>query len=195
MKLLQTIVFLAFYALASAEKLSNILRMNEEEAPRKASVRRRAKKDGSNGGEGPDDGQQDRSVGYDSCVELADVPPGILAATTAGDQCLTENACNNGCCRLFNFLICDEINDWFRLEVRLTTDLYRVLPSMPVATIKYNILLTFVFFFCLLFVATSVFATTLSAHNKVLSSPVFQTSPKPLPPTTAVTEQMILVAV
>jgi hypothetical protein len=119
MKLLQTIVFLASFAPASAKKLPNIHGMEEEKAPRQASVRRRAKKDGNSNGDAGNAGSAARAGGYDSCVSLEDVPSGIIEKTAVGDACLTENACNTGCCRLYNFLICDEENDFFGLEVRL----------------------------------------------------------------------------
>ena len=110
MKNLQTIVVLGLFALVSAKKLPKI------PPPREGSVRRAKKGKNSN-----NDGDRDRSGGYDSCIPLDTVPPGIISATTGrdpNDECLTENKCNTGCCRVYNWLQCDEDNEYYWLEVR-----------------------------------------------------------------------------
>jgi hypothetical protein len=124
MQLLQTTVVLLglVFVLASAAKLPEIPRLDKEEEV----VRRRylkSEKGGKNNGGGGSGGGEtiDRSSSYDSCTPFTKVPSSVIAFTERRDEndaCLTENACNTGCCRMYNWLQCDEVSEFYWLEVR-----------------------------------------------------------------------------
>jgi hypothetical protein len=136
MKLLQTIVFFGLYALASAtlpEGSHRSMAEPEEMSQENGSVRKRTPKElkannlntyrarrnkaSNGGGPGGDNGGgngDDQAFGDNSpCMLFQDIPQRFLDGTTVDNpeadiECLVENACNTGCCRIFTtFLVCD----------------------------------------------------------------------------------------
>jgi hypothetical protein len=135
MKFLQTTVVLGLLcALASAKLVvPDFRRLEEEDSSHGGAVRRRYLPKGDSqgknakggGGSNAADETIDRSGGYDSCLPFASLSSGVIASTKQRDltvggtnACLTENACNTGCCRIYNWLQCDEVNEYYWLEVR-----------------------------------------------------------------------------
>jgi hypothetical protein len=139
-KPLQTIVFLfGLHALASAtrtlpESSLCLMAAQEEEHDRKSVVRkrglrgeapstpktRRLKSQRNSGGDGNNGGGVGGRSGYGSCTTLASVGQHIIDSTRTrdpADACLTENACNTGCCRIHNRLVCDKDEAFGWLEV------------------------------------------------------------------------------
>jgi hypothetical protein len=128
MKLLQTTaVVLGLFVLASAKLPQVPLGFEEEEkAHRGGAVRRRSLKENKGGGGGGgspvDEVGVDRSGGYKNCKPFENVREDIKDFTFAKDPtnpCLEKNACSNGCCRIYEFLVCDPVNEYYWLQVRL----------------------------------------------------------------------------
>jgi hypothetical protein len=131
MKLLQAIVFFGLDALAGAtlpEGSHRSMAEPEEMSQENKSVRKRSpsqqkkntpntyrtrRNKASNGGDNGG-GNGDQVFGAaDSCMPFEDIPDYVLAGTTldnpqADTECLVKNACNAGCCRVFNtWMVCD----------------------------------------------------------------------------------------
>jgi hypothetical protein len=133
MKLIQTIAFFGLYALTSAtppESSAHRSMAEQEDVPSHGSVRKgrpskrqaksikRETKSGSGDADGTPGDAADRS-GYagGACVPFADISQSVIDYTESRDlelgetnPCLTENACNQGCCRIYFWLICDPMD-------------------------------------------------------------------------------------
>jgi hypothetical protein len=138
MKLLQTAAVLGIFALASAKptRVPSAGLLEEEEASQGGAVRRRSLKQNKGGGGGTpvDEPGIDRSGGYLNCKPFENVREDVKDFTLARDptnECLTKNTCNTGCCRIFNYLVCDPVNEYYWLQVRRVGPTSIVLISIP----------------------------------------------------------------
>jgi hypothetical protein len=145
MKLLQTIVFFGLYGLTSAslpegshpsmaepeEHGSVRKRALEEQKASKPNIYRRRNKKNKGGKKGGGGNFPDGAFGQNhACVPFENIEERVIRGTTpnydkgitGGDvECLDENACTGGCCRIFNsMMICDLVggDNYFTLPVR-----------------------------------------------------------------------------
>jgi hypothetical protein len=132
--LLQTIVFFGLYALASTTRTlsesshGSVVDHDEEmphararkrglfgdEKPNSTPQNRRRRNKASKGKKSGGGNLEDRDFGLNApCMPFDNIPDYVIEGTPEGgdssDQvCLTENGCNEGCCRVaYTWLICD----------------------------------------------------------------------------------------